>query len=199
MDEIVLKAMVKWPNVPSVFGWLSLDRRGNWLIKGEPISNEALNAFIGRNYLHDDEGRWFFQNGPQRVFVALAYTPFVYRVASAQYEALAFSTHTGLCVTGIDSVLMDEKGTILIDAEHGVGIIYDLDLDRLSPHLVDEKGVPVHEDAFDELLEDAQSAPPLWLQFSGARLKVGHIHSADIARQFGFVADPTEQTAKANV
>lgn len=198
MDEIVLKAMVKWPNVPSVFGWLSLDRRGNWLIKGEPISNEALNAFIGRNYLHDDEGRWFFQNGPQRVFVALAYTPFVYRVASAEQEALVLDTHTGLRVTRIDSVLMDEEGAILLDADHGVGIIYDLDLDRLSPHLVDEHGVPVHEDAFDTLLEDAQSAPPLWLQFAGARLKVAHTHSTKVAQQFGFVTDPAEHEPKVN-
>jgi hypothetical protein len=198
MDEIVLKAMAKWPNVPSVFGWLSLDRRGNWLIKGEPISNEALNAFIDRNYLHDDEGRWFFQNGPQRVFVALAYTPFVYRVASAEHEALVLDTHTGLHVTRINSVLMDEEGAILLDTEHGVGIIYDLDLDRLSPHLLDEHGVPVHEDAFDELLEDARSAPPLWLQFGGTRLKVGHIHSTEVARQFDFVADPAEHVTKAN-
>jgi len=198
MDEIVLKAMAKWPNVPSVFGWLSLDRRGNWLIKGESIGNEALNAFIGRNYLRDETGRWFFQNGPQRVFVTLAYTPFVYRVTSAEHEALALSTHTGLRLARIDSVLMDEEGAILIDADHGVGVIYDLDLDRLSPHLVDEHGVPVHEDAFDELLDDAQSAPPLWLQFGVTRLKVGHIHSTDIARQFDFVTDPTEHTTKAN-
>ena len=29
MDEIVIRAMQKWPNVPNVFGWLKLDRRGD--------------------------------------------------------------------------------------------------------------------------------------------------------------------------
>ena len=33
MDEIVLRSMLKWPNVPSVYGWLRLDRRGQWLIR----------------------------------------------------------------------------------------------------------------------------------------------------------------------
>ncbi|HET8728586.1 MAG TPA: DUF2946 family protein, partial [Alphaproteobacteria bacterium] len=32
MDESVLRAMTKWPNVPAVYGWLQLDQRGNWLI-----------------------------------------------------------------------------------------------------------------------------------------------------------------------
>jgi hypothetical protein len=199
MDEIVLRAMAKWPNVPSVYGWLSLDRRGNWLLKGESISNEALNAFIGRNYLRDDEGRWYFQNGPQRVFVALAYTPFVYRLASTAHEPLALDTHTGLHVRKIESVWMDEEGALLIDADCGPGVVYDLDLDRLSPHLVDEHGVPVHEDAFDELLADAQSVPPLWLCFENTRLKIERIRSAEVARQFGFVANPSEHETQVNL
>ena len=71
MDEVVLRAMAKWPNVPAVYGWLALDRRGNWLIKRETIANDGLNAFISRNYLHDEAGQWYFQNGPQRVYVEL--------------------------------------------------------------------------------------------------------------------------------
>src|SRR5437762_13798517 len=79
MDEIVLRSMLKWPDVPAVYGWLSLDRRGNWMIKTvagrfERIAHAAVREFIGRNYASDPEGRWYFQNGPQRVFVALDYT-----------------------------------------------------------------------------------------------------------------------------
>ena len=59
MDDIVLRGMAKWPDVPAVFGWLSLNRRGQWLIKGERISNPGVTAFIGRNYEHDEQGRWF--------------------------------------------------------------------------------------------------------------------------------------------
>jgi len=79
VDEIVARSLAKWPNVPAVYGWLALDRRGNWRIKGEKIGNAALRDFIGRNYQADEKGRWYFQNGPQRVFVSLAYTPLVVR------------------------------------------------------------------------------------------------------------------------
>ena len=34
MDETVIRAMAKWPDVPAVWGWLSLDRRGVWKLKG---------------------------------------------------------------------------------------------------------------------------------------------------------------------
>ncbi|TMH99667.1 MAG: DUF2946 family protein, partial [Betaproteobacteria bacterium] len=29
MDELVARSLAKWPNVPAVYGWLALDRRGN--------------------------------------------------------------------------------------------------------------------------------------------------------------------------
>jgi hypothetical protein len=49
MDEAVLRAIARWPNVPSVYGWLSLDRRGNWSIKGQRIANRSITEFIARN------------------------------------------------------------------------------------------------------------------------------------------------------
>ncbi|MGB3277244.1 MAG: DUF2946 family protein, partial [Castellaniella sp.] len=30
MDDQVLAAMARWPNVPAVHGWLSLTARGQW-------------------------------------------------------------------------------------------------------------------------------------------------------------------------
>src|SRR6185436_4073554 len=84
MDDSVVRSMAKWPDVPDVYGWLSLDRRGNWLLRStgatqkfERIGNAALREFISRNYQADARGCWYFHNGPQRVFVALAYTPLV--------------------------------------------------------------------------------------------------------------------------
>ena len=45
-------AMAKWPNVPAVYGWLSLDRRGNWLIRhGATASPNARVARIHRAQL----------------------------------------------------------------------------------------------------------------------------------------------------
>jgi hypothetical protein len=83
MNELVLRALERWPGVPEVFGWLALDRRGEWRLKNpaigafERIGNRALGVFVGRNYAADGDRRWYFQIGPQRVYVRLAYTPLV--------------------------------------------------------------------------------------------------------------------------
>ena len=37
MDESVIRAMDRWPDVPAVYGWLELDVRGRWRLRGEPV------------------------------------------------------------------------------------------------------------------------------------------------------------------
>ena len=32
--------------LPAVYGWLGLDRRGNWLLQGDPIANPTVTAYI---------------------------------------------------------------------------------------------------------------------------------------------------------
>ena len=125
MDEIVARSMARWPNVPAVYGWLQLDRRGNWRIKGERIANAALREFIGRNYLADERGCWFFQNGPQRVFVELAYTPLV-----VHYEGEALLDH---CARPFDpgNVYQDEEGSVLIEGQGSIALLDDRDLERM--------------------------------------------------------------------
>ena len=130
MDEIVLRGMAKWPDVPAVYGWLSLDRRGQWLIKGERISNPLVTEFIGRNYARDERGCWFFQNGPQRVFVVLDFAPFVYRVVSPEGSPLALETHNSKPVSTVTGAWIDENGAALLETEHGIGAVHDRDLDR---------------------------------------------------------------------
>src|SRR4051812_27023912 len=124
MDEIVARSLARWPNVPAVYGWLALDRRGNWRIKGERIGNAALRDFIARNYLADERGCWFFQNGPQRVFVALAYTPLV-----VHYEGNVVLDH---CMRPFlpRNVFQDEEGSVLVEGEGTIGLLDDRDLER---------------------------------------------------------------------
>jgi hypothetical protein len=126
MDEIVARSLARWPNVPAVYGWLELDRRGNWLIKGERIGNAALREFIARNYEADERGRWFFQNGPQRVYVKLAYTPFV-----MHYEGERLFDHCGQPVEALETWL-DDEGCVLIRGGRGVGVLDDRDLGRYA-------------------------------------------------------------------
>ena len=78
-DDEVVRAMARWPNVPQCFGWLRLDRRGNWRIKDAVITHQRAIAFLSRHYRADDRGRWYVQNGPQQVFVTLDYTPWILR------------------------------------------------------------------------------------------------------------------------
>jgi hypothetical protein len=126
MDETVLRSMAKWPDVPDVYGWLALDRRGNWLIRGERIGNAALRDFISRNYTSDARGCWYFQNGPQRVFVALAYTPLV-----LHFEAAALFDHCGRPFRP-GQALLDEEGSVLIQGDTGIGLLDDRDLARYA-------------------------------------------------------------------
>lgn len=192
MDEIVLRGMAKWPDVPAVYGWLSLDRRGQWLIKGERISNPLVTEFIGRNYARDERGCWFFQNGPQRVFVVLDFAPFVYRVVSLEGSPLALETHNCKPVSTVAGAWIDENGAALLETEHGIGAVHDRDLDRLLPHLTDAAGSALVEDALDELMVRVQQGreAQLWLRFRGTGVRVSPIRSQTVAQRFGFCARP---------
>jgi hypothetical protein len=194
MDEIVVRGMAKWPNVPAVYGWLSLDRRGDWRIKGERIANPGVSEFIGRNYEHDAEGRWFFQNGPQRVFVSLDYTPFVYRIVGATTQALALECHTGRPVHAVNGGWLDENGVLLLETEHGTGLVHDRDLDRLFPFLIDANGNPLDENVLAAVMEELQQqrAAPLWLKFREMNIRIEPVRSASVPERFGFVARPVQ-------
>jgi hypothetical protein len=122
MDELVARSMAKWPDVPDVYGWLSLDRRGNFLIRNEKIGNRGLREFISRNYQADARGCWYFQNGPQRVFVALAYTPLV-----VHFEGAALFDHCGRPFP-LEQAFLDEEGSVLMQGRPGIGLLDDRDL-----------------------------------------------------------------------
>jgi len=141
MDDIVKQAMAKWPNVPDCFGWLGLDARGNWYMrddraqalgpfagsvsaaKGSRLQHEKLIGFIARNYGADAQGRWFFQNGPQRVYVELEITPWIWRVQSD----FAIHSHTGL-QTQCTGCLVDEQGWLYLLTPLGLGLVHTLDV-----------------------------------------------------------------------
>ena len=199
MDETVLRAMAKWPNVPAVYGWLALDRRGNWLIQRETIGNAALNAFISRNYLHDGAGCWYFQNGPQQVFVDLDYTPFIYRVTSTLDAPLALATHLGDAVNTLHGAWIDEHGALLIHTDRGIGLLHDQYLDPLLlASIIDANGNVIEEAVFDELVEviEHQQAIPLWLKFRDSNVRLEPIQRADVPKRFGYNPHPAPTTAQ---
>ena len=153
MDDIVKQALAKWPNVPDCYGWLGLDARGRWFMRddaaqaagdfpqsrGSWLRHEKLIDFIGRNYESDDEGRWFFQNGPQRVYVELESTPWVWQVLP-DYR---LQSHTGL-QTSAGECLLDEEGRLYIASPQGLGLVHSQDM-VLAAEAV-EQGVWVPRD-----------------------------------------------------
>jgi hypothetical protein len=164
MDEIVKAALKKWPNVPHCHGWLALDARGDWYmrdervqaagpfprVKGSRILHDKLVGFIERNYACDESGSWFFQNGPQRVYVTLEAAPWVWRLEAGRGDlSPALRSHTGVAATAREA-LVDEFGRLFLASEGGLGIVHSLDMHLAVPAV--EAGVWKPVDVrFDEL------------------------------------------------
>ena len=198
MDEIVLRGMAKWPNVPAVYGWLSLDRRGHWLLKGDRVSNPGIVDFFGRNYSHDDTGRWFLQNGPQRVYVALDYTPYIYRVAPATGTALSVAAHSGATTGDTRTAYIDDAGQMLLDTTLGIGLVHDTDLELLIPRFRDGGSAP-DEAALAAAIDALQNGrnPGLQLDTGAGLIPVMPVRTADVPEKFGFVARPVQPAGEA--
>jgi len=189
MDDIVKAAIAKWPNVPAVFGWLSLNGRGNWRIKDDPIENEAINEFIGRNYMNDGCGNWFFQNGPQRVYVSLEIAPWIYRLD--EFQRLA--THTGAHPRELRQAFADENGRLYFETELGPGVLDDRDTLAFLERIVDEGGRVLDDGAMAEW-----SAGQISAELKTEGLHVNHdnhvpierIKSARVPEVLGFMRKP---------
>lgn len=148
MDDIVRQAIAKWPNVPDCYGWLGLDARGNWYMrddqtqaagpfaraegddsqtpsKGSLLMHDKLIDFIQRNYESDASGQWFFQNGPQRVYVELEATPFIWRVDPA--PGFSVTAHTGQTAR-VQRCLLDGEGRLYLETDLGFGLVHTQDM-----------------------------------------------------------------------
>lgn len=191
MDEIVQQAMRKWPNVPHCYGWLALDARGAWRmrderaqqlgLRGERLSNPALVGFINRNYGSDERGCWYFQNGPQRVYVALEATPFIVRTD----PQAGWLLHTG-AAWAPDAVWLSPDGTLVLTAPGIVARLDDRDLAAVLARL-ERAGRPLDEAALLAWL--AQPDTTLNLRLVHGTLPVRPL-STPAAAAFGFEPAP---------
>ncbi|WP_119153177.1 DUF2946 family protein [Caldimonas tepidiphila] len=164
MDEIVKAALKKWPNVPHAWGWLALDARGDWWLRdeaaqaagpfprsrGSRVEHDVLREFIGRNYAADERGAWFFQNGPQRVYVELEAAPWVWRLhEQAAGAAPRLVSHTGRDAR-FEAALLDEQGRLFLATDLGLGLVHPQDM-HLAAAAVESGAWPVQELPFAEL------------------------------------------------
>lgn len=193
MDDIVKQAMAKWPNVPHCYGWLALDARGNWRMRdeaaqranapGDKLANAALVGFINRNYAHDDKGRWYFQNGPQRVYVNLEATPFIARTDPGQ----GFVLQTGQALAALEAAYMTDAGAIILQAGEIVAQLDDRDVAQVLARM-ELDGQPASVEAIMAWLED--DSAELALALPNGRVRVERLAAEALQRRFGYVQAP---------
>lgn len=188
MDDIVKQAMAKWPNVPDCYGWLGLDARGDWRMRderaqqlelpGDKVRQAALLAFIKRNYGPDSRGCWYFQNGPQRVFVNLEATPYIARTD----PQLGLTVQTGETLLP-QAAYLTETGSVIFTADALVAQVDDRDVAPLLAAMRFD-GEMASDDALLAWLAGAPGA--LRLRLPTGELAVERIASENVATRFGF-------------
>ena len=196
MDEIVKQALAKWPSVPHCYGWLALDARGAFRMRdeatqqanlpGDIIRHTALLAFIYRNYTHDERGAWFFQNGPQRVYVDLETTPFVARTDPVHQ----FVLHDGNLMTDMDEVCLTAQGQLVLRNSRQIAMLDDRDLAQCLT-LLKRQGEVINDDQLLHWL--ASPTDDLSLSTLKGDIPVRWMRSDRLASSFGFIRRP-EQT-----
>jgi hypothetical protein len=195
MDDIVKQAMAKWPNVPYCYGWLALDARGNWRMRderaqqlklsGDKIVHAALLAFITRNYTHDARGAWFFQNGPQRVYVTLEAAPFIARTDGQG----GLQLHTGQPLDDIDEAYMTPAGEVFL--RHGE-IVAQLD-DRDGAELIAALEIDGLADSDENLIAWLEAgAGKLALRHGPQSIPVQRIAPGEVPGRLGFIREPQQ-------
>ena len=194
MDEIVRQAIAKWPSVPHCYGWLALDARGTFRMRdeaaqianspGDIIRHAALLAFIHRNYTHDERGAWFFQNGPQRVYVELETTPFVARTDPVHQ----FVLHDGEVMSAIDEACLTDQGQLVLNNGRQIAMLDDRDLSQCLP-LLKLQGQRIDDDRLLQWLASPNN--DLGLSTRQGDIPVRWVRSDRLASSFGFIKKPT--------
>jgi hypothetical protein len=188
LDEWVVRALARWPNVPAVFGWLGLDRRGRWLVRGEAITHARIIETINRNYGCDDRGRWYFQNGPQRGYMALASAPYLLRTGE---NGDGLITHTNLAVTSVTAAYLDETGGLTLATEHGAGEIASQDLDWALERLrCSGRPVVTEHELADALATPSGATTALSLDVAGGAIEVARLDFEEAPARLAFVRAP---------
>ena len=164
-------------------------------LPGTVIKHAALNEYISRNYAHDDLGRYFFQNGPQRVFITLDATPWIARFIPSGHSAdhLKLLTQSGASIEP-QGALSDELGNIYIvgivtqstssvskeelftqEESTSVALLHDHDLNLFSEQ--------------SKVLEDACSYRGSWV-WNNIELPIEPVYSAELSERFHFIKNP---------
>jgi hypothetical protein len=175
-----------------------LDARGVWRMRderaqslnlpGDKIRNAALLGFINRNYEHDERGCWYFQNGPQRVYVDLEATPYIAHMTPDAGLLL----HTGAALPVVDAVFLSSEGKCLFRSGEILAQLDDRDLAACLGQLR-LNSAPVSDDALIAWLENQQEAQTLSIELSAPQsqtISVQRGELSDLMTQLRYVSKP---------
>lgn len=203
MDKQVIAAMARWPDVPDVYGWLSLSERGEWRLHpqgdallaqhcipgagspGEAISSPAILQFMNRNYAVDAIGQWYFQNGPQRVYVRVDAAPHILHTVTDGTER-CLRSHTGHDAGNVSGWWLDDGGKLYAQTEIGPGLVAGRDLPMLLTELLLTDGTPLL-DAPERVLD---GHPLVQWGKQGSTAVLQCCLASDVAGLLGFVRCP---------
>lgn len=199
MDEIVKAALAKWPNVPACYGWLALDQRGFWRMRdaacqaaaapGDIIRHPALIDFIQRNYQCDQHGCWYFQNGPQKVFVNLSSAPYILRLQSNAEGEIQARLHDDQALPAPLRVAMNQDGQLLLGWESAFAALDDRDLQLLCRVLYQHQQ-PASDEAIADWLASAGQSGALSLRLRQQDYLLSYAESRDWFALYQFQATP---------
>ena len=193
MDDIVKQAIAKWPNVPHCYGWLALDARGVWRMRderaqklnlpGDKVTQPALLGFINRNYAADERGCWYFQNGPQRVYLNLEATPFIAHTDPQQGLVL----QTGEPLGKVERAAMTEAGEVILAAGDKIAQVDDRDMAELLDSMKID-GQPASDEALLAWVEGGSGR--LTLQNGSIEIAVERARRDELPQAFHFNRAP---------
>ena len=170
MDEIVKKAMAKWPDVPHCYGWLALDARGAWRMRderaqalglaGDKVTQTALRGFIN-----------------------LEATPYIVRTAPDGGLVL----HTDDVVTHVAAAWITPTGRIVLDCDGRIALLEDRDMNECLTRLRLDCA-PLDDDDLLAWLAGAEGA--MTLLHADRATGVDRLADDALALRFGFIAQP---------
>ena len=204
MDEQVLAAMKKWPNVPAAYGWLSLNARGLWRFHhqgdfdadpdGDTIENQQLIEFFNRNYDVNERGEWYIQNGPQKAFVNLPHAPFILFYDDAQR---LLSTHHGQQIKQLNHWYFSEDGRVFAQTSVGPAMLIGRDVPAFisDARLLGEgQSVAQAHELTEQDIESLATGQRFKLVLSTANTELiapcGYLENDKAEETLGFVAKP---------
>ena len=231
MDANVIAAMARWPNVPDVYGWMSLTESGQWRLHprgdawqfdmpavdgvqknddshvagnvsaGESITSPQILQFIDRNYTCDKQGQWFFQNGPQKVYVRLNAAPYILHTVGDSVSKLCLRTHNGLDAKAIAAWWLDDTGKLYAQTEHGPGLVAGRDLAAVLDSMRTPEGLGILDVLGDPSQPDGERAvapvplvsdyaPSALIRPTGSTVLLRRCAAMDIPRNLRFVRQP---------